>query len=794
MKSRIVPLFVPFVVLLITLSSCSHKDSVRLVLDPSEIPAALAHADALLKANKLDSARAWYASVREKDKLNRSATIGLAKVALEEHSWDEASEYAARALKSDTGNVSLHYILAVADREAGTRFQWTNPRWSASRDAFDWLLARDSMYEDVLYQYGVLEQYRNEEDHALGLMREQLARKPDLVDARLGLYKLYRHFMSLRDSSTFLEWLRPQIGTLPRFFEGETFRRAGNFGQADSVFTLLVDAPGEVCMQAVRIARARLLMAQGKRQQAEDEYWLGVRELTTDIGAALLFEDIKHIVSDGELNYYNSLLTVEARQDFFRSFWNSRNTTYALKTNTRMQEHFARYAFAEQHYEYPGFKTWFNNPDNELSFPKAFSLNEEFNDMGMIYLRQGPPDDVVRHNYSPFDEDDAADRLEGVASSDTSAVKDVNYLDKQALRDQLRDEYRRAARDDFESWLYRASTESPKMIFHFQKHQTAKNNWRLVSFPAFAPMLDQLASWDPKFQRMYESRYISDRAILETEMKSESKTVVNYALSTDRETHEKKVTTFRFPVSVDMFRAPDSRTMLDISYAFPIATFVQNLPDSVETVPTEIGFSLVDSHSHKAASELDTVNVELGPNREGAVVNLIRYTVPADSYAVAVQMRPLVGNMLGTWRQGVRVPDFTRNGFMVSSVQYLRPSPLQGSIEIEGVRVIQSPFSTHVRTEPLYLYFQIYNLIPDGDGNTAYTTECILLPAGKTDPDEGEVIYKKHHEGSDKNLQEFYMINVKSVDPGRYRLIVKVTDKKRVETLLTSRWIEILKP
>jgi len=56
--------------------------------------------------------------------------------------------------------------------------------------------------------------------------------------------------------------------------------------------------------------------------------------------------------------------------------------------------------------------------------------------------------------------------------------------------------------------------------------------------------------------------------------------------------------------------------------------------------------------------------------------------------------------------------------------------PQQGALENDGVKVIQSPFVTQLLNEPFYVYFQIYDLIPDGDGTISYATICRLIRAG----------------------------------------------------------------
>ena len=83
-------------------------------------------------------------------------------------------------------------------------------------------------------------------------------------------------------------------------------------------------------------------------------------------------------------------------------------------------------------------------------------------------------------------------------------------------------------------------------------------------------MIDELQVWDSKFARLYMGLE-DDRLPLQTQLKVESKEVVTYALSTEKQTWEKKMETFHFPHSIDLFRAPDGRTLLDVSYALPLA-------------------------------------------------------------------------------------------------------------------------------------------------------------------------------------------------------------------------------
>jgi hypothetical protein len=207
-----------------------------------------------------------------------------------------------------------------------------------------------------------------------------------------------------------------------------------------------------------------------------------------------------------------------------------------------------------------------------------------------------------------------------------------------------------------------------------------------------------------------------------------------------------------------------------------------------------VGFSMIDARSHTAEAHLDTVDLDLSRTRTGAIVDLLRYTVPPDSYAVTMHLRPLAGDVFGSWKQTLRVPDFSRHHLMMSSIQLLRPASGTGTLQIDGVRVMQSPFRTHVRTEPLYLYFQIYDLMPDGDGTTSYTVECRLFAQGETDWDQGRVISRSEKTGKEQTGVQFCTCDVHTVGAGRYTLVARVTDRMRVASIQGVRDIEILKP
>jgi hypothetical protein len=85
---------------------------------------------------------------------------------------------------------------------------------------------------------------------------------------------------------------------------------------------------------------------------------------------------------------------------------------------------------------------------------------------------------------------------------------------------------------------------------------------------------------------------------------------------------------------------------------------------------------------------------------EGSYISLFRRTLLPDSLRVAMHVRTLGG---GTGRDMERIPErprrsLIRGSFSLSDLQFLLPSTEPASIEIDGVRILQSPFRAYRRS------------------------------------------------------------------------------------------------
>ena len=693
-------------------------------------------------------AKELYEWVLHEDSKSIPARIGLGKVAIAETEWGEGCDRFQEVVERDTGSVVGHYYAGICRREYGAQLAWImrNAQWRKSMDNFLWVLARDSSYEDVLYQLALLYRYKDEYEQALDLGRLQLRRRSDLNGAALGLFNLYRYVVAVVSPGEIFQLLGRRHDPLAVYFAGEALRRQGRFKEAEGLLRGMIGHADAVPVQAMDLALSRISFAKGDPAEGESFYWRAVDDISSWLGSALLFDDIKYIITDDELRSYNALASDRKKSLFFHLFWNLRNPSPAARSNVRLAEHERRIIRAEHEFEYYGFRTHFNDPDklHYLSFPRAFFLNREFNDKGLVYIRHGDPDDVQR-----------------------TIGEELN-----------------------ESWLYSGKEESPKRIFYFTQANTSGNNWRLTSFPEDPRMWEDLVMWDHRYDRLVNGQSL-DQVQLQDQLRVESGSTVSSALATDENTWKKETKVFAMPREIYAFRGDSGKTLVNVSYALPLGQIAGDLGDSVKDLRVEVGVSMNAADGRVLASGLDTLSLTILPGRSGSFVELYRFSVPPDSVRIAMHARPLGFDMVSTWNRRIRLPAYPATVPMMSDIELLLPSSAKSGIDINGMKAIASTFDELPRRNTLYIYWQMYNLTKDADGKTGYRSRVLLTPGESGPGDESVVAYDNTHAGRDESEGELASIDVHAFNTGVYTLTVEVTDRRMVRTFSRSRLVRL---
>jgi GWxTD domain-containing protein len=497
-----------------------------------------------------------------------------------------------------------------------------------------------------------------------------------------------------------------------------------------------------------------------KSQQAEKFFWIAVDSSKTDADINLIFEDIKYMVNDKELDAYQKLSTVVAKKEFIHTLWATRDPMPAAPENVRLIEHYRRMQTVETYYRYDGFRTWMNNPDklHYLKFPKAFQLNDKFNDKGLIYIRHGEPDD----------------RAFTLAQS----------------------------AEHNESWLYYAKGRLPKMMFHFVIAQHGGgNNWRLT------PHLDQSwisdrIGWDAIFARYLQADAL-EMASLDYEMAEKCKKDVDIGLSTDRHTWPKELEPIEIPFYTAVFQGEGGLNWLEFYYGIPRSYLSGDHIDS--TLVAEAGLVFHDRSWNRVfqqVDDLDLTALDEDDFQGDLYVGQWRALIAPDIYNVAMHFKIKSTLKLGGYRFQQKMIDYGAQELAMSSIELahsIEPMLEEDQYTKHGLKIIPNPTLNFKRTDPVYLYYEIYNLDKNKENLTSFIVEhkISLLEANKQglirkalgifSRGQEEVSSITEREGNDETSIEHLALDLSSTRSGKYRLTVTVHDRNTGDETTATR-------
>ncbi len=719
----------------------------------------LVRGDSLRINQELDSARkAYKAALKINNDLIR-AYAGLGKVAIAEEKWADAGDEFQNILDRDPENIEAHYYRGICTRETG-KFKTLFLRkidWDKSKKHFQWVIVHDSLYQDVIYQFARLQRYREKYTEAIQLGHTQIRLHPELVEPQVKLFRFYRYFITHTKLNEAIGWLKKQPWNHAMYAIGEKLRREGALSEADSVLHDLLKKPVIMSIQPIYLSLVRIYYEENLQEKAEKYYWQAINEIRSEVDAELVFEDVKYIVTDQELETYRSLESIQEKISFFSKLWVSRNPIPAASTNYRLAEHYRRLTYAEKHYEFDGFRTWFNNPDKlgYLDFTKTYDLNQEFNDKGLIYIRHGQYDDWA-----------------------ITAGQDI---------------------PSNESWMYYKTQTTPKMVFHFVLENTA-GYWRFTPIITHPLMLEDRVHFGNIYHFLLRANPL-ERLAYEEEMARESREYVSTGLSTDRHTWEKNIMPLEIPSSITTFRGNGGKTILEIYYTFSLSTLADEWNKKDQKIEIEKGLTIHNQSWHPIEKTQEKVFAAV--KKSESYVDLYRVEVQPDSYNVAFYLRPLGTDLLGGWKYARRVPDYSSPQLSISEIQLATRIELTSKpskFEKNGLLVIPNPTRLFSLKVPVYIYFEIYNLTQDSNGSTSFIIEytlTLLEPKKKGllaifgGGGKSSITTQIDREGKGEFSVEYLAIDVSKLKAGEYNLAVKVTDQNNGETAIQTRSIAL---
>jgi tetratricopeptide (TPR) repeat protein len=706
-----------------------------------------------LAQNELKKAEQAFRAALKIDKNFIAAMSGLGEMEMAKQNWGDANDWYEKILEHEPQNLDALYHRAICYRETG-KFKALLLRdldWKNSKKYFERVLAQDSLYRDTIFQYALLRRYDEKYEEAILLGHRQIRLKPDLVDGQRGLFRLYQYLLDNRKEKDAVQWLQTHDSEHASYFIGEAYRRNGELDSAEVLLRAWLAAAPAISTMPARLSLARLHYQREQPKAAETFFWQAVDGIHNQVDAELLFEDVKYIVTEEELQEFRQLTVPNEYAAFFRRLWISRDPTPAANTNARLAEHYRRLLYAEKNYVYDGFRTWFNNPDKMkyLKFPPAFFLNDRFNDKGLIYIRHGEPDEQA-----------------------ATVEADVPMN---------------------ESWRYGKTANTATMIFHFVIDANASgNNWRVAPFLDHPSFLDDRVHWDPAYFRLLRGDPL-ERLALEETLAQQSAEAVKVGFSTDRHSWDEAVKPLDFASYTAFFKAPEGNTALEVYYSLslPSNKDLAKMPDT--TALYEHGLALHNlqwQEIQRRNGRIPKAKIG-GLAKEQHFIGQYRLFAEPDSYHVAFFVRQPATQRLEGWKQDFRLPNFSENELAMSSIVLASAiEPASGSEPFvkNGLRFSPNPSRRFDRKKPVYVYFEVYHLAPDTEGKSSFVVEYtallrkeeksgakkfLSLFGGSAKPATTLVVERHADTGTSA---EYLALDLGETGKGEFRLSIKVMD------------------
>ncbi len=526
---------------------------------------------------------------------------------------------------------------------------------------------------------GLLKLEANEYDEARRYLKQAVQSGPATASL---------HFLFARSCVWPFDYIRPEFQDFPtahqhllealilrpyfhdaRFLDAFFFWQQGQVDSALHALEAIPDSASFVCYPSYKrwILRAWCEMQQGRSEQAWQDFHKafaqmpqGERELYTDLGWVLPRSRTSR--------------SLGPETTLFREFWESRDPEPLTALNERLLEHYRRVSFAREFFAF-GKDPW--------------------DDRGKVYVRFGEPD--VRFAIgSPY----------GRASTDIREGWRGNY-----------DPYKLQRVEEYLDFLeHKLGRLFAASIWWFYLDL---GPYSVIDFP-FLPLSEKsqifLLSDSLGKIRGLSTR---EREVLTTELPTlRYANLVNE--TPERGSYKYDAEPFDFPFVTAQFRSETGRTQL-MAY-FGISP--QDLTDSkMPYVTLKKGLALWDASWRRTATVETERRLALGGKKfpeSALILDCVGTEASPGSVHVALEVNIPEARRLAIYRFSELLEDFSSPELLMSSIvlaKVVEPAE-RGRFVRNGWNVIPNPLRRFYLNEPVWLYFEVYNLTRDAEGRT----------------------------------------------------------------------------
>jgi GWxTD domain-containing protein len=485
-----------------------------------------------------------------------------------------------------------------------------------------------------------------------------------------------------------------------------------------------------------------------------------------------LNEDVTYIITDEERQSWKRLQTDEEREQFIEGFWLRRDPTPDTQENEYKEEHYRRIAYANERYAsgIPGWKT----------------------DRGRIYITFGPPDEIESHPSGGTYERPIE---EGGGTTSTFPFEKwrYRYLDGVGLGNDINIEF-----------------VDPTMTGEYRMTMDPSEKDALMMVPGAGLTLYEqmgMASKTDRFSRTDGTRLGTGNMPLPMRMNQFERLQQFAALQKapkikfkDLEAQvSSKITYNILPIQVrtDFMRMTNSTVMCYITIQLEKKDLQFKTQDSIAKGMVNI-YARITSMARRVVNVFEhPVVIEapaelLAEASKGKAIYQNAVPLPPGNYRLNVVAKDVVGGNMNNSDLAINVPRYDEEKLGMSSIilaDQIEKVPTKnigsGMFVIGTSKVRPRVGELFNRDEKMGIYLSLYNFEPDE----------------KTQKPDGLIEYEVSRADNDQKIFEFSeevsalpgssatqvtiekLLPLQSLEPGKYNLKMKVTDRKRNQTI-----------
>lgn len=237
------------------------------------------------------------------------------------------------------------------------------------------------------------------------------------------------------------------------------------------------------------------------------------------------------------------------------------------------------------------------------------------------------------------------------------------------------------------------------------------------------------------------------------------------------------------------FRGRNGEADLQLNLGLPLDN-VLLAGDRDTTVTLDRRIALIENRTDQVRKTRERLDLRISPSSRGAgllAVDRVDLTAAPGNYRLALQMSRLNTNRIQAYHQEVEVPDYDSGQLLLSDLQVayrvVEAGPGADPKSVRGQWQIAATPSRAFRSgQPVYVYFEIYNLKRDSFGNTRYEVGYEVRRGRKklntlARKGSGEVVSVSYGQvGASPHESDYVELDLRKGKLGRYRVRMTVKD------------------